>query len=67
MMDFADEIYSYSFRKKPNYRKLKFLLEKEILLYDEIPNNIFDWNEEYSLGKHTDIQFSQVFVNESYE
>ena len=64
MMDFAEEIYSYSFRKKPNYRKLRFLLEKEILSYDEVPNCVFDWNENYSvLGKFTDnLQFSSLII-----
>ena len=36
--EFVREIYSYHFRSKPEYSKLKFLLEREILLLNEIPS-----------------------------
>lgn len=31
LLEFAEETYSYSFKEKPNYNKLRFLLTKEIL------------------------------------
>ena len=50
-----EEIYEYSFRKKPDYKKLKFLMEREILLLNEIPYIKYDWNEEEKNDESLDI------------
>ena len=44
LLPFAEEIYSYNYKDKPNYNKLRFLLTKEILNQDKVPNDVFDWN-----------------------
>lgn len=45
LLEFANEIYNYEFKEKPNYKKLKFLLTKQILNLDKIPDKVFDWNK----------------------
>ena len=45
LLEFAEEIYSYSFKERPNYKKLKFLLAFEILKQNKSPDDIFDWNK----------------------
>ena len=44
MEAFAKEVFSYEFTEKPNYNKLRFLLEKNLLDHEIIPDNNFDWN-----------------------
>ena len=38
LIDFAKEIYKLHFKEKPNYEKLRFLLTKELLNLDIVPN-----------------------------
>ena len=45
MVPFAKEIFSIGFKEKPNYSKLRFLLEKNLLDKNMVPNNIYDWNK----------------------
>ena len=38
LIDFAEDLYSLSFKEVPNYNKLRFLLTKELLSIGMIPN-----------------------------
>jgi hypothetical protein len=45
LLAFAEEIYSIKFSEKPNYNKLNFLLKKELLDLEKVPDKKYDWNE----------------------
>jgi len=47
LLSFAEEIYSLKFAEKPNYSKLRFLLKKELLDLDQVPDKKYDWNQEH--------------------
>ena len=51
LLEFAEEVYSYKYKDKPDYAKLRFLLKKEILKLDKCPNDVFDWNKEIKMSK----------------
>ena len=51
MLEFAEEVYSYEYKDKPDYSKLRFLLKKEIMKLDKCPDDIFDWNQQIKLNK----------------
>lgn len=51
LLEFAEEIYSYGFKDKPDYSKLRFLLTKEILKLNEVPDDVFDWNRRIKMRK----------------
>lgn len=51
LLEFSEEIYSYKFKDKPNYGKLRFMLTKELLKQEELPDDIFDWNKLIKLTK----------------
>ena len=38
-----EEAYSYEFEEKPNYGKLKHIIEKMLMDEDENPNQQFSW------------------------
>ena len=42
-MPFATYIFSLEFKEKPNYNKLRFLLEKNLMERNMVPSNDFDW------------------------
>lgn len=44
MQDFADEVFSIDFKERPNYGKLRFLLERNLLNLNIIPDKNYDWN-----------------------
>ena len=46
-LPFVEEIFSYKFEDTPNYNKLRFYLTKALLDNEMMPNNIFDWNNNY--------------------
>ena len=45
LLEFSEEIYSYEFKEKPNYKKLRFLLTKELLKQNLFPDDVFVWNQ----------------------
>jgi hypothetical protein len=47
LLGFGEEIYSLYFSEKPNYNKLKFLLKKELLDLDKVPDKKYDWNQKH--------------------
>ena len=47
LLAFAEEIYSIKFSEKPNYNKLIFLMKKELLDLDKVPDRKLDWNQEH--------------------
>ena len=62
--DFAQELFAITFDQKPNYSKLRFLLTKEMLNIDLIPNDKFDWNDYVEqptgLSDFNDSQISKI-------
>jgi len=42
----AKYVYKLNFKEEPNYDKMKFLLEKELLDLSYIPGPLFDWSLE---------------------
>jgi len=41
--EFAKEVSSLKFEEEPNYNKLRFLLEKNLLVVDKVPSKYMDW------------------------
>ena len=46
LIPFAKEIFNIGFKEKPNYKKLRFLLEKNLLDQNMVPNKQYDWNKD---------------------
>ena len=46
LIPLAEYIYSIGFEEEPNYNKIKFLITKNILDIDMVPNFKYDWNLE---------------------
>lgn len=65
MIPFAEEIFSIEFKEKPNYSKLRFLLERNLLESNEVPNKVYDWNENVQRIKKCN-QVSRQISDESY-
>jgi hypothetical protein len=63
LLAFAEEIYSLYFSEKPNYNKLKFLLKKELLDLDKVPDKKYDWNQEHFKSVQAD--FKSIISDES--
>jgi len=45
LIPFADKIFALGYKEKPNYDELRFLLKKNLLDQNIVPNKYFDWNE----------------------
>ena len=45
LLSLAENIYELKFEEKPNYAKFRFLLVKNLLDKDLVPNDNFDWVE----------------------
>ena len=43
LRNFVDEVMLIEYEEKPNYNKLKFLLTKELLNDNIVPNKIFNF------------------------
>lgn len=41
--EFLEEAYSYGFEEKPNYSKLKLMIEKMLMDEDVVPNKQYSW------------------------
>ncbi len=63
LLAFAEEIYSIAFSEKPNYNKLKFLLKKELLDLEKVPDKKYDWNQEHFKSVKGD--FKSIISDES--
>ena len=44
LIPFAEYVYSLDFAEEPNYNKMKFLILKNILDHNLVPNFKYDWN-----------------------
>ena len=45
LTELAEYSYSLSFKDRPNYNKIRFLLTKVLLDQDLVPSKDFDWNK----------------------
>jgi len=63
LLAFAEEIYSLKFSEKPNYNKLRFLLKKELLDLEKVPDKKYDWNQEHFKSIAAD--FKSIISDES--
>ena len=50
LTDFAQEIYKLKFEEEPNYEYLSFLLKKNLMNKNMIPNNVFEWTQKFKPG-----------------
>jgi hypothetical protein len=44
LIDILNYAYNLEFEEKPDYARLKFMLQKIMLDKEYIPNKIFDWS-----------------------
>ena len=44
LIPLAEYIYSLEFAEEPNYNKIKFLITKNLLDQNIVPNLNYDWN-----------------------
>lgn len=44
LIPFAEYVYSLNFDEEPNYNKIRFMLTKNILDFNLVPNFKYDWN-----------------------
>ena len=67
LIPFAKEVFSYEFKEKPNYNKLRFLLEKNLLDKNTVPNKQYDWNtSEYECAlQQSNYKLAHLISNES--
>ena len=63
LLGFAEEVYSITFSEKPNYNKLKFLLKKELLDLEKVPDKKYDWNQDHFKSLAAD--FKSIISDES--
>ena len=49
LIPLAEYIYSLDFAEEPNYNKIKFLITKNLLDCNIVPNYKYDWNNQLYL------------------
>ena len=49
LIPLAEYIYSLEFAEEPNYNKIKFLITKNLLDCNIVPNYKYDWNNQLYL------------------
>lgn len=45
LLPLAEYIYSLKFEEEPNYNKIKFMITKNLLDVNIVPNYSYDWNQ----------------------
>lgn len=54
-IEFAELIYDLRFDEKPEYGKLRFILEKNLMDVDLYPSRVFDWTIKIKNGDFNSI------------